>query len=614
MRRLVSLVVAWAACSSAAARPATDVKAFFREGQTFVTWTEDGSTTGERYRVYRHTERITPANLARAKRLAEVPEGSCRFREMWRAGGQELLEPEEHEAFMAGRVIPRLAIRPVRTPGEKPRMLPEGTGLFVHTAKDAEPVQAWYAVTSVAGGREEPTVGPGNTTGPVREVRQPIGAVRYHFEPASGEERRAREWYIMWMDHELWNPHYVGYAFCFGITPGAFRGADAARPAPLHLDGIGTMNVFTGDWTNFGCADLAANAANHATWYFGYGLTIRDGQRGADRKDTICNYIQYRTLQVALWARRTYNIRDPRFVVNGNSMGAAGAIGLALHFPKLVTAIWANQGLTSYANVLRRADDPEPMWTESIWGNYGRPALRNPARFLPFGDPKLDWVRKFNGRCVYDVRDAGKFLAENVAEDFPLLVIGHNFGDESIPAYSQALPFEKYIRNSRHCFSYTLAGGTHSWGAAWQNDKMIWLVRPDESRPGFSNVPPIVGWRYGKRDPNSRTYLYKVRWGVKAHPVGGKAVTETADSWSLPIVHEAEAGQEKDYVVDVTPRNLQTMKVRPGETFTYEIRGLAGAKPESTGEIAADKHGLLLVPKVPIRRSGALVVVRRRKK
>jgi len=141
---------------------------------------------------------------------------------------------------------------------------------------------------------------------------------------------------------------------------------------------------------------------------------------------------------------------------------------------------------------------------------------------------------------------------------------------------------------------------------------MIWLVRHDESRPGFSNVPAITGWRYGKKDPTSRTYMYKVRWGVQAHPVGGKAVAENAGSWSLPIIHEAEAHQEADYAVDVTPRNLQKLKVKAGEKFTYQIKTLDGSKVEASGEIIADRHNLLLVPKVPIRRSGALVVVKRK--
>ncbi len=66
--------------------------------------------------------------------------------------------------------------------------------------------------------------------------------------------------------------------------------------------------------------------------------------------------------------------------------------------------------------------------------------------------------------------------------------------------------------------------------------------------------------------------------------------------------------------MDVTPRNLQRLKVVEGDVFTYEVKSLDGSKTEASGEITADGHNLLLVPKVPIRRSGALVVVKLKKR
>jgi hypothetical protein len=565
--------------------------------------------------VYRHTQPITAGNLDRARLLAEVPEGSSRFQEMWKRDGSGLLEPGRRDSpAVRGRLIPRLVIRPVGGPGEKCRMLEADTGLLVWTAKHARPTRCHYAVTTVAGGKEERTIGEGNTAGPIEETRRPIGAVRYYVETArdkkTGKDVPAREWYIMWMDRELWNPHYIGCAFPFAITLGAFR--EGGKCPSAHLDGIGTMNVFTAGYTNYGCGDFSRNAL--PTWYFGYGTKVRGRAGGEAVRQEIANYVQYRILQTVLWARRKYRITDPRFVINGNSMGASGAIGFGLQFPRFVTAIWANEGLTDYGDTMAvRHGRPVRLWRSSIFGNYGDVKLKNPVKFLPFGDERLDWVLKWNGENVYNVRNAGWFLAHNVDVDMPFLNIGHCWQDGSIPAQNQAVPFEKVIRNSRQCFSYTIARGGHGWGSAWGNGRMMWLVRWDESRPGFSNVPPIVGWRYGKKDPTSRTYMYKVAWGVKDKPLQGKAIEETNDSWTLPIVHAAAPEQEEDYAVDVTPRNLQKMKVRPGETFRYRIAGLDGAKPDASGEITADKHGLLLVPKVPIRRSGALVVVERKK-
>ena len=66
---LAALLFFGVVVSCEAAAP-TGVAALFREGQTFLTWTEDGSAKGESYRVYRHTQPITAANLLKAKLLA----------------------------------------------------------------------------------------------------------------------------------------------------------------------------------------------------------------------------------------------------------------------------------------------------------------------------------------------------------------------------------------------------------------------------------------------------------------------------------------------------------------------------------------------------------------
>ena len=627
-RRQVALTVAalllghLAAPATATTYPSlrvTQVEALFRDGQTFITWKEDGRIQGEVYRVYRHTEPITPQNISKAKLLAEVPEGSSRFQEMWKADGSRLLDPGRRASpAVMGRLIPRLVIEPVQQ-GQKCEMLAEDTGLFVWTVKDERPREYYYAVKPVLreskfsppGDWEDPGLSRDNTAGPIREVKQPIGAVKYYVEMGTdkktGQAKPVREWYIMWMDYELWNAEYVGYAFPFAITPAAFK--PGGRCPSAHLDGIGTMNVFTAGYTNYGCGDFSRNAL--PTWYFGYGTKVKNRARGTDVKQEIANYVQYRILQTVLWARRKYKITDPRFVINGNSMGASGAIGFALAYPKFVTAIWANEGLTDYADTMSvRGGRPVRLWQSSIFGNYGKVQLANPARFLPFGDARMDWALKFNGENVYNVRNAAWFLNKNVGEDFPFLNIGHCWQDGSIPAKNQAVPFEKYIRNSRHCFSYTIARGGHGWGSAWGNGRMMPVIRWDESRPGFSKVPCITGWRYGKQDPTSHTYMYKAAWGVKEKPIQGKAIEETETSWALPILHATKAGEEDDYAVDITPRNLQKLRVLQGDKFSYEIKSLDGKQTEASGEITADEHNLLLIPKVPIRRSGALVTVK----
>jgi len=652
---VVALLVSCVAVGTVVAAPPTQVKAFFREGQTFLTWKEDGAAKGEVYRVYRHTAPVTAATLAQARMIAEVKEGSSRFEEMWTRDGKGLLS-HRRKGGTPPWVIPRLCIEPV---GEdnKPKMLAEDTGLLVWTVKEKEQA-SYYAVTTVANGAEDKAVGAGNTCGPVAEKKQPIGATRYYVQSSltrrasdarkriaaaekagkkphpndlkRKDEMQHRDWYIMWMDYELWNVDYIGYAFPIALTRGRFK--EGGSMPSMHLDGIGSMNAFAAWYSNYGQEDFSRNAL--PTWYYGYGTKVKNRASGMDVKQPIGNYVQYRIIQTALWARRKYKITDPRFYVMGNSMGASGNIGLALAFPKFVTAIYSNEGMTDYADTFQvRHGRNIRLWASSICGNYGKVELKNPVKLLPFGDPQLDWYLKHDGMNVYDFRNARKFLALNVDTDFPFLVIGHCHQDGSIPAANQAYPFEQYIKDSRHTFSYSEHNGGHGWGNILTGTPMTPHVRWDESRPGFSNVPPVKGWRYGKLRPNSRSYCLKVAWGAKTQPVKKKfVVQETKTSWSMPLRHAAKEGQEQDYFVDITPRNLQTLKVAEGDLFTFTITTLDG-KPmaiadfskyangdavkaafKASGEITADQHNLLLIPNVPIDRGGCIVEVKLKKR
>ena len=53
---------------------ARDLAAFYREGQSFLTWREDDSVSGEWYKIYTSAEPITEDNLAEATFIAEIPE------------------------------------------------------------------------------------------------------------------------------------------------------------------------------------------------------------------------------------------------------------------------------------------------------------------------------------------------------------------------------------------------------------------------------------------------------------------------------------------------------------------------------------------------------------
>ena len=589
------------ATATTAAAPPAGLTGFFREGQTFLTWQEDIMLSGETYRIYRHTQPITSANLATATRLAELPEGTARFKEMYTRGGVLLTNTD---ARVQPRIIARHIIQPFGT------QLSAGTGLFVHTVHETTPASFYYAVTTVAGGVENLAVSPASTTGAITESAQPLGAIPYIQYTAGSSEFIG---YTMWMDHALFKDCYLGAAVPFYITTSRFT-QGGATPT-MHLDGHSTMPIGAADYSSYGPGDVYHNGTYLPTWYFGmHEAADFNGTfaSGANRAGPVANYIQYRIMQTLFWARRHYALDEHSFHIDGNSMGASGAYGFALAFPKVVTSVFCNEGMTDYA--------ASPTYHGDFDGNYGSVALNNPMHLLAFADPthpEYDWYLRFNGTGVYDFRDVAAFLAANVAEDFPLIGSGHATNDGSIDFPTQGQHFEAYIRNSRHCFSYNVSNGGHGWGQV-QGAAMARNTRTNESRPGFSNVPAkdVMGYNdYNYRATiasGNRGYMLNVVWGTADNPVENYQIIETATSWSLPIflqlARNAPAGWDDSYVVDITPRNLQRLVVHPGDVFRYRIASLAGTV-EAQGNIIADANRLLLIPAVPIRVAGAVATV-----
>jgi len=606
----ISLIVLSIVCYQIFAAQPSDVKGFFREGQAFITWEEDNSQTGEKYRVYRSASQITDINSADL--IAEVNEGSSTWRDMHKKDGSLV------DRCSGDQIIDKFVIY------DDSVQLGTTTGLFVHTVHETVQTNYYYAVTTVAGVSENTVIDASNTCGPINELKQPAGAVRYLTTSASGT---IKEWYIMWLDYALFKENYMGYAFSVALTMSSFS-QGGAMPR-LYLDGIGTMNVCAANYSNYGQGDLSDQGM--PTWYFGHHKSLDyDGTStvGYALKDTIANYIQYRIIKSALWARRKYNITDPRFKMEGFSMGGSGMYGFLMAFPSFVTYAGAQEGLTQY-RVPGINENGDTIWASSAWGNYGRPnfsdhSQENPVKFLPFNDPdypELDWVTQYNGMNIYDARDAANFLRINTAKSFGLLAAIHGGRDGSIPYARNGAHFEEYIKNSRHCFTYYYkAEAGHSSGQL-QSNGMGGRIRWDESRPGFSNVPPRIVYLWNNYNSGlsyygtdtSRGYCLDAKWGCIDAPIGGHKIAETDSSWSIPVfgipLSNAPVGYTfGDYTLDITPRNLQQLEVWHGDTFVYTITDTAD-NMEASGEIIADSLNLLLIPQVPVRLNGAIAKV-----
>ena len=263
----------------------TNLAAVHRSGQTFITWTERAELSGERYRVYRHTQPITGANLAQATMLYEVAEGSSRF------------FANRYNVDSSGVWQARYVDRFVITDGGG--QLPAGTGLLVWTLSRQDlggsSGNGYYAVTTVnsAGTENRSDVSTVNARGPVSEqVGDPLPV-----EIPAGIGARGRV-FIQYMDLLRWNPTFhaphaandyyglnsadpavanaIQYAYDYIVyepDPTSCGGSVPTRvPVMLILHGWGgnSYGPATSDPDPWWCAYKIYPIDVDETWYFGF--------------------------------------------------------------------------------------------------------------------------------------------------------------------------------------------------------------------------------------------------------------------------------------------------------------------------------------------------------
>lgn len=221
-----------------------EAKAVYRSGQVFITWKQppyDGAFFDSTFRVYKHTEPITAANLDKAEWVGEVNKNSQlnyrrsaysyggltsygSFRHFWNHVKFEtkplMSRPERVKAhnaqlpkrynFVIDDAWPKsvdggkwLSDHAALGNGAKMMegpMLSDDTGLFVHTVK--KPGKLFFAITSVIEGQENRTdIAAGNAIATGIDVKvetpRPVLQVLYRSKVRKGSNYHLRQ-YAFW--------------------------------------------------------------------------------------------------------------------------------------------------------------------------------------------------------------------------------------------------------------------------------------------------------------------------------------------------------------------------------------------------------------------------------
>ena len=437
----------------------SEVKAFHRAGQTFITWKEIEDLAGAdeirwgqmrgiladmdktrrvRYSVYRSNKPITADTLAQATRIAQVAPLSgwnLNVRNVDRPIDEKLandyfLNWHQWNPFAAAHVddakyglqcvLDRLVIEDGKAP------LPRQTGLYVHTVGEKGEGGTWhYAVlTSVDGVENTKDVGTGNTTGALEEKPgdgEPVLQKAFPPQPYFNY-REQRLHYVTWVAPPQGNLPYQYYNYAVALPEPLLEQQRAAtqpanppstQPAAkfplelsLHRDGRSFQR------TQFRLEQDSIIISPHdfptPTWWYGYHESL--GTLRSFKQGTVQPYTERRLLAFMKWAAAKWPADTGRVCVVGcNGAAGAGALHLGVRHGETFSLVLAGYGMADYAGEIEAVKE---IIAQKEAAKQKPPAnTLSPSLESIWG--KQQWACKTDsGRSVWDELNLTRYVDE----------------------------------------------------------------------------------------------------------------------------------------------------------------------------------------------------------
>jgi len=584
-------------------------------GQIFITFAEiekllpDRATWGQvrsaldqldakrkvRYRIYRHTEVITPANLLAAERLAEVRPLSG-----WNIDGrspdqafmimrQAMLDDADYAKSVSRNSyrIPRSAYDAVVIDRfvipENNDPIPNGTGLYVHHPTKAG--AGHYAVTVVIDGRENtaaPTAAAGGgyeKPGPWSPVFQRDMDMKVLFD-YPGRRRQ----FVQWTAPPLSNRPNQYHNWAIFEPPGAGRNA----PMELHLSGSGMWR--RPRWPHRLDTIMISPADDAFSGGFYYGYPESAGTLKGLKSGAIQPYTWRRILAFTSWVAKAGGRHmmlpwvDPAAVSVSGDRGhsATGALHLAMRNPDVFSLVYTCKGM------------PNPAALPLKINRYGRRYPTDTAALQKVLG-KIEWALKNEkGQNVWELFDLNKELAAHPEVVRPMVSYGGRGGWDFKPIAAML----KVLAETRQP---VISEGT--WGAIDPPG----VKNPGAGRPGLTvrldrPIPVFTahsGDYQGGRNGNGGQTNYGVWWD-------DTSIVDTPEKFEIVLTGGG--------TVNVTPRRLTRFTIKPGEKIQYKVQALASyrgkAVPPAAGQVVADKLGLVTITRILVPTRTILTLTR----
>jgi hypothetical protein len=558
--------------------PVTDLKAFYRAGQVFLTWKEvhspfrgkqevawkelkaqlerirDGRDPIVTYRIYRHTKPITRQSLAAAELLDEVPQHSAfDQREITTEWKGEQIKNVRVDAAL----VPRTAV-------EEKAELPVGTGVFVTTCRRNG--DFYYAVVSAVDGVENSiAISKANAAGPLHEEVAPTQPILFRDQPLQ-YQKRTQDCYIWWLDPPLWNlPHYVHLS----VAPPS---EETSQPRPLFVYNwwwSSGWNRATQCPMEEGLVfNIDHNCMQTRGIHDGYG-TYKAWSQGKVQ----CYFVrQFRALLP--WMRAKYQVDSNRLF--------ALSSGWAWHYPDLFAA-------TFECTTMNPKRSPAGNECKRYWGDP-----KNPA--------PTEW-----GVSAWEYWNAGQWIKTHPTVEIPPMTYAPRMhtGDFGI---LDKPPLYRALLDTKRAWSAVFHEGPL---AGHRNPSWMFQIRRTDSVAAFGNcnLDDNPGIGFGG-DPGGQMNAYLC--------FDAPSQVDQSDRWEMTLYLYAgddrgrNAAPLDQCTADVTPRRCRRFRAQPSQKFDWTNTSLADEKTVQTGTAVADQWGLVTAEKVIISKGKNRLVIQRK--
>lgn len=597
------------------------------QGQTFITWEEidppeipvdvdarffrdnivknmDKNYGMMRYRIYRFDKPIT--SVRGLTSIGIVKPLTCWN---WQFYGSN---PKRNQ----------MAFRYVIEDGKAP--VSSGTGIYVHNPKypkkesgkavenGSRLMKAYYAVTYSKDGVENKTISSTNATKYAVEEKEaqgvPILQRIENLEKYNYVKCRALHYYVRWEAPPNASIENIPIDYVVGIPA---RIEQRPTPVGLHMHSWGgSLLGGYGWWYNHKIKDATYLIASNQIpydWWTGYHEfyyePVKEGVRQLKekwQKGLVRPYTMTRLLSFLDWAANKYDLDLQRVFTAGSSMGGTGAPMLAIRNPDRIAWCVSWVGVHDPGN--------SPQFTGSFENVYGKKSWE--IKFED-GTPAFFYYKNAWYLHKYPKKEIGFITWSNGKNDGPI-------------GWHQAIEFLRAMQETKrpHLFTWRMQGHlTRARMPKGSNQNIMPIdIRIDQSLPAFTNcsLDDDPGTAKKKTPEELEKHKQEVeRWnkenkrkktvdlydGDSEGQINAYLFWEThnivdkSTRWEL-IVGLIKDAHKSQCHVSLTPRRLQNLKVIPGENYRWT--NVNGGREIQSGEVIADKNGLLTLEKVKV--------------